>query len=195
MSEGPLLGETSWLSEPPDWSEECSVLRVVTGKEKDFWNRTFYGFRHLDGHFRGTEVSGNFSLEVTFSASYKNLYDQAGAMIWVDENNWLKCGVEFTDGKRHFSVVCTRDDQSDWSVLPLDGAIEDNVTLRLTRHDEALRIQMLMPDGSWQLTRLCFLNMPHMVQAGPMTCSPTGEGLIVTFSRVAFLKPIDRELH
>jgi regulation of enolase protein 1 (concanavalin A-like superfamily) len=71
-------------------------------------------------------------------------------------------------------VVVTRDDQSDWS--------------------EALRVQIL-DAGTWRLVRLCFLRMPETVEAGPMTCSPTGEGLETTFSRVAIGEPISRELH
>jgi regulation of enolase protein 1 (concanavalin A-like superfamily) len=67
--------------------------------------------------------------------------------------------------------------------------------LRLTRHAEALRIQIRRPDGSWPLVRLGYLRMPESVEVGPMTCSPTGEGLNVRFSRIAIGDPISRELH
>jgi regulation of enolase protein 1 (concanavalin A-like superfamily) len=106
-----------WINEPPAHRRKGKALVVVTGKETDFWNNTFYGFRHQNGHFFAHDIAGDFSLTIKFSASYGTLYDQAGAMLQVDENNWLKCGVEFTDGHRQFSVVVTRDDQSDWSVM------------------------------------------------------------------------------
>jgi uncharacterized protein len=183
-----------WRNEPPFYERRDDVLVVRTGKDTDYWNNTFYGFRHLSGHFLATPVSGDFSLEVTFSAYYERLYDQAGAMVFVDENNWLKCGTEFTDGALHFSVVVTRDDQSDWSMMPLRGDTRAPVTLRLTRHAEALRVQVL--DGStWRLARLCYLRMPDTVEAGPMTCAPTGEGLETTFLRISIGEPISRELH
>ena len=191
----PLIGRQFWRHEPPLHERRGEALVVRTGREQDYWNNTFYGFRHLDGHFLATEVTGDFSLELTFTADYRRLYDQAGAMLWVDENNWLKCGTEFTDGALHFSVVCTRDDQSDWSVMRLDGPTGAPVTLRLTRHAEALRIQIRDSDGTWRLVRLCYLRMPAMVEAGPMTCSPTGEGLETVFERVQFLEPISRDLH
>ena len=115
-------------------------------------------------------------------------------MVFVDDDNWLKCGCEFTDGALHFSVVVTRDDQSDWSMMPLTADPAAPMTLRLTRHAEALRVQIL--DGAtWRLVRLCYLRMGETVEAGPMTCSPLGEGLETTFSRIAIGEPISRELH
>jgi regulation of enolase protein 1 (concanavalin A-like superfamily) len=190
----PGLGDPHWFNPPPRAVEEAGRLLVETGRQTDFWNNTFYGFRRLSAHLRATPVTGDFSLVVTFAAAYATLYDQAGAMLRVDDNNWLKCGVEFTDGRRNFSVVVTRDDQSDWSVMPIEGAVEAPVTLRLTRHAEALRVE-LEQDGTVRLVRLAYLRMPATVEAGPMCCSPVGEGLRVTFSRIAFGEPIARELH
>ena len=190
----PSLGTPHWTNEPPAHRREGEALIMVTGKETDFWNNTFYGFRHQNGHCHATPVSGDFSLTLRFWAPYATLYDQAGAMLRVDENNWLKCGVEFTDGRRHFSVVVTRDDQSDWSVMPLDDDVGAPVTLRLTRHAEALRIE-IEREGNFHLVRLAFLGMPETVEAGPMCCSPIGEGLTVTFHSVGFGDPIDRNLH
>jgi regulation of enolase protein 1 (concanavalin A-like superfamily) len=37
--------------------------------------------------------------------------------------------------------------------------------------------------------------MPETIEAGPMCCSPLGEGLEVTFDRVEFAEPRPRELH
>ncbi len=190
----PELGTPRWLNVPPGHREDEGKLVLVSGRETDFWNNTFYGFRHTNGHARLTPVTGDFSLTVDFSAPYATLYDQAGAMLFVDADNWLKCGVEFTDGRRNFSVVVTRDDQSDWSVMPLDGPPEAPVTLRLTRHAEALRVEIRQA-GTFHLVRLAFLRMPATVEAGPMCCSPLGERLEATFHAVRFEAPIARELH
>jgi regulation of enolase protein 1 (concanavalin A-like superfamily) len=184
-----------WINPPPFHEIRGDELIVRTGRDTDWWNNTFYGFKHLSGHFLAHQMTGDFSLEATFSAGYRRLYDQAGVMLRVDDSNWLKTGTEFTDGALHFSVVVTRDDQSDWSVLKLGGDIGHPVAVRLTRHAEALRVQRRGADGVWQLVRLAYLKMPETVEVGPMCCSPTGEGLEVTFSHVSFGSPISRELH
>jgi len=183
-----------WHNEPPAWKDEDGVLSVRTARETDFWNNTFYRFRHDNGHFRAEPVEGDFSAELTFTAGYAELYDQAGLMLRVDDDNWLKTGVEFTDGFMHFSVVVTRDDQSDWSVMRLDGPSSQEVTLRLTRHEESLRVQVQV-GGEWRLVRLAYLRMPARVELGPMCCSPVGEGLEVTFTRYVVGPAIARELH
>lgn len=190
----PQTGAEHWINPPPAAETRDGALVVTNGRETDFWNNTFYGFKHDNGHFRATPVTGDFSLTVTFSAPYAILYDQAGAMLRVDGNNWLKCGVEFTDGRKNFSVVVTRDDQSDWSVMPIGGAVDAPVTLRLTRHAEALRVEA-ETDGTFRLVRLAYLRMPETVEAGPMCCSPIGAGLKTTFHRIDWAEAISRELH
>jgi regulation of enolase protein 1 (concanavalin A-like superfamily) len=190
----PLIGQSFWRNEPPFHERRGETLLVRTGLEGDYWNNTFYGFRHTNGHFLATPVTGDFSIETTLTADYTRLYDQAGLMVYADDNNWMKCGVEFTDGALHLSVVVTRDDQSDWSMSPVSSAPDEPVTLRVTRHAEALRVQVL--DGTvWRLVRLAFLSTGESVETGPMACSPLGEGLEVTFSRIAIGEAISRDLH
>lgn len=78
--------------------------------------------------------------------------------------------------------------------MRLEGPTSQEITLRLTRHDEALRVQVQI-DGEWRLVRLAYLDMPKAVELGPMCCSPVGEGLDVTFTRYAVGPAIARELH
>ena len=188
------VGEPHWRNPPPFFEKRGETLVVRTGEKTDYWNRTFYGFKNGNGHLFAHRVQGDFSAVAEFAADYRNLYDQAGLMIHVDDRTWLKAGTEFTDGAPHFSVVATREDQSDWSMMPLTGAAAGTVTMRVTRHAEAIRVQV-MQGAAWQLVRLAFLPMPETVEVGPMCCSPTGAGLEVRFARFEIGPPISRELH
>ncbi|MDT0345107.1 DUF1349 domain-containing protein [Streptomyces litchfieldiae] len=185
----------SWLNEPPKWAVEdgTEVLTAVTGSETDFWRETFYGFIRDDGHFFSREVVGDFTAQVTLGGAYETLYDQSGLMVRADERTWLKAGVEYTDGVAHLSAVLTRG-HSDWSVIQLPD-FSGEVTVRVTRHGDALRVQYQRGDGGWQLLRLGYLPMPDACQVGVMCCSPQRAGFAARFSGFGVTEPISRELH
>ena len=64
--------------------------------------------------------AGDFSATVDFRGDYETLYDQAGLMLRLDEETWIKAGIEYVAGRRMLSAVVTRD-VSDWSTMPLPG--------------------------------------------------------------------------
>ena len=109
-----------WLNEPPAWEATGETLRVTAGPRTDFWRTTHYGFVRDTGHFWFRPWDGDFVATVTVSGAYRERYDQAGLMVRLDDRVWLKCGVEFVDGRQYASAVVTRE-QSDWSVAPLRG--------------------------------------------------------------------------
>jgi uncharacterized protein len=182
-----------WMNEPPEWSVDGGVLSVTTADRTDFWRETFYGFVRDDGHFYGREVTGDFTAQVTLLGDHRELYDQSGLMLRADERNWLKTGIEFTDGMAHLSAVLTRG-HSDWSVIGLP-AFAGELTLRLTRHGEAVRVQFLAADGHWQLLRLGYLPLPQSCWIGVMCCSPQRAGFVARFRDFDVREPISRDLH
>jgi len=187
--------QMQWHCPPPHWREAGNIVKVVTGEQTDFWRNTFYGFVRDNGHFYHRPVAGDFTIEVTTDGKYEQLYDQAGLMLRVDQSNWVKAGIEFTDGAMHFSTVVTRDDFSDWSVIPLPATAGSVTSVRITRHGDALRVQYKFGDHDWQLARLAHLRMGESVAAGLMCCSPQRAGFEVSFHNLSIDKAISRDLH
>lgn len=184
----------SWLNEPPVRDLESGGLRLRTGPETDFWRETFYGFTRDSGHAWLRPVSGDFTAEVTVRGVYEALYDQAGLMLRVDAETWIKAGIEYTDGLMHFSVVVTHG-VSDWSVIPLpDAKSTDAVKVRLTRHGDAVRVQFSVTGGPWQMARLCPFPAAD-ARIGMMACSPQRARLEASFTDFAVGPAISRELH
>ncbi|HZC36405.1 MAG TPA: DUF1349 domain-containing protein [Chthoniobacterales bacterium] len=181
-----------WLNEPPAWKSENNLLSVVTGANTDFWRVTHYGFIRDNGHFYYQDRTGDFTVQVKVTARYETLYDQAGIMIRMDAANWIKTGVEYTDGLPHFSAVVTRD-FSDWSVLPADSL--GPVWLRLTRLGNSVRIQYSIDGLSFLLLRLAYFPETTSTQVGLMCCSPEREGFEVEFSEFQISEPVGEGLH
>jgi uncharacterized protein len=177
-----------WLNEAPDWREADDRIHVTTGPGSDFWRKTHYGFIRDNGHFYYDLVKGDFDVEVKVAGQYKDLYDQAGLMVRVDEENWLKCGIEFVGGVQYISAVFTRD-FSDWSVAPLT----DNpsfIWLRLTRRSEAIEIQYSRNGIDYTLLRMGYLLPSESAGVGVMCASPDGSGFPVTFEGLSITHPV-----
>lgn len=184
----------SWLNEPAEWSGDASDLAFSTGKGTDFWRETFYGFTRDNGHAYLAPVSGDFTASAIVMGAYEQLYDQAGLMLRVDERNWVKTGIEYTDGMMHFSVVVTNE-VSDWSVIPLpDASPNDELRVRLTRHGAAIRVQYAIGGAKWQMARLAPFSAAA-ASVGVMACSPEREGFRARYREITVGPAIARKLH
>jgi uncharacterized protein len=181
-----------WLNEPPTWQKNNDRLRVVTGPNTDFWRVTHYGFIRDNGHFYYEERAGDFTIQVKIEAIYEALYDQAGVMIRLDAANWIKAGVEYTDGSPHFSAVVTRE-FSDWSVLP--ATLTGPTWFRLTKLGSAIRIQYSADGLSFSMLRLAYFPEASPTQVGLMCCSPEREGFEVEFSELNISDAVRTGLH
>ncbi len=168
-----------WFNEPPQWDVQGDILHFRTEPHTDFWRKTHYGFTRDNGHFYYELVKGDFDVEVKVSGEYTDLYDQAGVMIRIDEQNWLKTGIEYVNGVQHISAVFTRE-FSDWSVTPLPEN-PSMIWLRLTRRAEAVEVHYSLNGVDYTLLRMGYLLPEETAGVGLMAASPEGAGFPVTF--------------
>lgn len=168
-----------WFNPPAAWKDENGRLTVTTAPHSDFWRITHYGFTRDSGHFYHQDAPGDFTVEVRVDGKYKDLYDQAGLMLRVDECNWIKTGIEFFDEHQHVSAVVTRD-FSDWSVVQLADR-PASLWLRVTRKAEAVQIFYSLDGKTYTLLRMAYLKPSAVTQVGPMCASPDGGGFEVIF--------------
>ena len=185
--------ERRWLHEPAVWAENDGVVTVTTDPGSDFWRVTHYGFIRDNGHFYYWPQTGDFVAEVTVTGAYRDLYDQAGLMLRVDDRTWLKCGIEFVGGVQQVSAVVTRD-YSDWSVtpLPMNPAA---IRLRVTRQGPAIEIHYAVTNDDWQLLRLAYLTDAPTLSLGLMCASPEGQGFTVRFENLDVADGTTRDKH
>ncbi|MEG0886345.1 MAG: DUF1349 domain-containing protein, partial [Janthinobacterium sp.] len=176
-----MFTQGSWLNPPENWSADGAQLRVTTDEKTDFWRKTQYGFIRDSGHFFGTEIAGDFTAQLHVAAQYSALYDQAGMMVRIDEQNWIKCGVEFSDGQLLLSTVLTLD-KSDWAV-GIAPAMADGFWLRVTVEQGVIRVQYSIDGKLWPLLRLAPFPEAPRYRVGPMCCTPERGGLEVVFSQ------------
>ena len=188
-----LLLQCKWLNEPPKWELVADELSVVTDLTTDFWRETHYGFTRHSGHLFGYQTSGDFTATLRVRARFEALYDQAGLMVHLDEENWVKAGVELSDGEATLSSVLTVG-QSDWATGQFDGDAGD-FWIRATVEKGTLRLQASADGKRWPLLRLSPFPRRMSYLVGPMCCTPERSGLEVRFSSFEVTSPNGKQLH
>ncbi|CAM5769888.1 regulation of enolase 1 [Labrys miyagiensis] len=189
----PSLRLGRWLNEPATWSLEKGVLDVVTNEATDFWRQTHYGFTRDSGHFFFLDSAGAFTAEVRVRARFETLYDQAGLMVRLGEEAWLKAGIEYNDGAPMIGSVLTTG-RSDWATGPFIGDPAD-FRMRITVSHGVLRLQYSADGKHWPLMRLAPFPEAASYQVGPMCCTPERAGLHVSFSDFLLTPPGGKALH
>lgn len=168
-----------WYNEPPHWQVQEDKFTVRSGAKTDFWRETHYGFIRDNGNFFYQTVTGDFTVEVKISGEYRELYDQAGLMLRLDESHWIKCGIEFVEGVQQVSAVVTRT-YSDWSIVPMPQN-PSFLRLRVVRRGTAVEVQYSLNETDYQMLRLAYLTPVETINVGVMCASPEGNGFPVTF--------------
>jgi len=168
-----------WLNEPASWSEESNVLRVTADRGTDFWRTTGYGYIRDNGHLYGAVTAGEFDLSMRLRGAYGAQYDQAGAMVRIDERNWIKTGIEYFEGRTRLSTVVTFE-HSSWVVGELPGSTNE-ISLLLTRRGDAVEVRYRLDDGAHELAALLHFPREAQALAGAMCAAPEGNGFQVTF--------------
>jgi regulation of enolase protein 1 (concanavalin A-like superfamily) len=178
----PLLAKMKWFNEPASTKQSGDQFIVTTKAKTDFWRKTFYDYVTDNGHFFFLPVTGDFTFESRVTGKYAALYDQAGLMVRIDANNWLKCGLELVDGFGHASVVVTRD-FSDWSTVR-GMTTRDPLWWRMVRKGSSLEVLYSLDGKNFTSARLGYLPLQATVDAGIMCCSPEGTGFESTFDQI-----------
>lgn len=178
--EGPdLISRMQWMNEPASATRSGNRLIVKSRPKTDFWRKTFYGYITDNGHFFHLSAEGDFTLQARISGKYAAIYDQAGLMVRLDEQNWMKCGTEFFDGKRHASTVFTRH-FSDWSTMP-DLSDSAPVWWRAVRKKDSIETSCSLDGKQFTMARQGYFPPQVKVEVGIMCAAPEGPGFEAVF--------------
>lgn len=173
------LDKMQWFNEPEQWEIKDKSLSMQVTPQSDYWRISHYGFTVDDAPFYYATYGGEFEVKVKITGDYKQRFDQAGLMLRINHENYIKAGIEFVDGKYNLSAVVTHK-TSDWSVITLDKAIP-YVWIKAVRRLDAVEIFYSFDDKEYTLMRNAWLQDNIPVQVGFMAAYPDGKGFNVTF--------------
>lgn len=171
----------TWTTPPASVSTRDGALVVTAVEGSDAWRRTAYGFIHDTEHALIAPLPVGTAMEVVFDADFTAQFDQAGLFVRVDDERWMKAGVENADGVLGVGAVVT-DAMSDWSVGAVPEWAGRRLRVRVSRASDALTVRAGVDGEPLRLVRVAPFAGDLAAQAGPLVCAPTRAGLEVVFS-------------
>jgi len=185
--DGQLDQRFKWFCPPANWSLENGSLVINSDAKTDFWQRTHYGFQNDNGHFLYAEIDGDFILTTKVRFSPKNQYDQAGLMIRLSPDFWIKTSIEFEpETPNRLGAVVTRHGYSDWSTQDIAKNILD-YQLRIRREGDDYIVEYRSTElENWMQIRMAHLENESQasVQVGLYACSPIDAGFKTQFEYI-----------
>lgn len=173
------LKNMQWFNEPDVWSVENNVLIMQVTPQTDLWRQTHYGFTVDDAPFYYMVVGGEFEVKVKVTADYIARFDQAGLMLRIDHENYVKFGIEYVDGIQNISAVVTHK-TSDWSVIPQEKPLPF-IWLKAVRRLDAVELFFSFDDKKYTMMRTFYMPDNCPMQVGPVGASPDGNGFKAVF--------------
>mmetsp|Transcript_35850 Transcript_35850/g.57139 ORF Transcript_35850/g.57139 Transcript_35850/m.57139 type:complete len:214 (-) Transcript_35850:1085-1726(-) len=168
-----------------------NVLTFSPSACKDMWRRTYYEppINKYDMEVLVASVEGDSQVTLTakFDLTAASQFDQACLVVCVDEDHWLKAGIEFVDGEPRLSCVVTNN-HSDWSSEPFvgDKTMCCSAYLRIHKKINSYIVEVFdSTKNDWRFIRIAHLEHwgYKKVNMGVGACCPTAqEGCSVSFS-------------
>ena len=154
------LEKMQWFNEPEQWKIENKALTMSVTPHTDYWRISHYGFTVDDAPFYYATYGGEFEVKVKITGDYKVRFDQAGLMLRIDKENYIKAGIEFVDGKFNLSTVVTHH-TSDWSVISLDKPVP-YVWIKAIRRKDAVEVFYSFDDQTYTMMRNAWMEVKHL---------------------------------
>ncbi len=179
-----LSSQLRWFCPPAKWSLKDGNLEIIPDSKTDYWQRTHYGFQNDNGHFLYAEVRTDFVLSTKVRFSPQNQYDQAGLMVRLSPDFWIKTSIEFEAHEpNRLGAVVTRHGYSDWSTQEISKEVRE-YQLRIRREgDDYIVDYRQSKQNNWTQIRMAHLENIHQsaIQCGLYACSPIEAGFVAHF--------------
>ena len=181
----------SWGSVPAgeeghggQWKKlDTNNLELHPAAKKDFWRKTYYCPLLVkdDGAILYAALSLNtvYTVTTAFTLYAQSQFDQAGIVVRLDHEHWIKTGIEVVDGKARLSCVVTNG-YSDWSTQPWEQepTTSDSGNATMTRVECTIRVHCRTEGNfvvescrngkDWELVRICHLSTAQNCRPDPL---------------------------
>jgi uncharacterized protein len=174
-----------WINEPGDIAISDDKITFSVLPQTDFWQVTHYGFSRTDGNCYIVSTSQDFSFTAKIKMNYIAEFDQAGLIVYYDDENFAKVCVEnqLHSKNKLGSVVC-KNKRSDWATQNFDDT--DEIYFKISKRDNTFLFEYSIDGKRFIQMRLFDILTDKPVSVGVFGASPLGEGFKAEFTDCKF---------
>jgi len=211
--------DLKWLNDPTMWlvspsapsdeegaggsyhiTQDGAELHISAPCKKDFWSKTFYTPLLVKSDASALVYSVPDGIEVSVKVDFdfvpKTQFDQAGLLVFIDQDHWVKCGIEYCDGSpRLYVVVCNY--FSDWSTQPWGST---SASLKIHKVNQSVVEAAPIGSSDYNFVRIAHLScgaesqrLPW--QVGPYAACPIAQNGCKAVFRNFSVGPKEESLH
>ncbi|CAL5970861.1 Conserved_hypothetical protein [Hexamita inflata] len=163
----------SFINEPKSHAVTSTSVTIKTEPKTDYFNKTYFNMEMSNAPAYVMSVKNDFTYTVRTHQRFSAPYDQAQLFMFVDNNNWVKAGLEGGPEFQQIGAVVTQFGYSDWSTFDYDPKC-DSVTIRAHRKGNDFKIEFKTEQmKEWIALRIFHMhNATEEIKIGVMACSP-----------------------
>ena len=179
--------EMKWIRPPQQYTVTEDRVVMVTEPFTDLWQRTYYHFRNDNAPVLQLETDEEyFSFVVKADFDTKVRYDQAGVVMYLNSENWLKASMEYENEQiQRLGAVVTNNGYSDWSSTDVDASAK-TMWFRLSRRGQDFCVENSADGITFKQMRICHMfNAQKTVTVGVYACSAENSSFTATFTHMA----------
>lgn len=171
-----------WINRPEEIEITEDHIQFKVLPKTDFWQVTHYGFSRTDGNCYTFQPEDDIEFKVRVKMNYRAEFDQAGVIVYLDENNFAKLCIENQlKTKNKLGSVVTKNRRSDWATQNIDDI--DYIYYRVSRRGINYRFEYSLDDKEYIQVRLFDIDLPNPY-IGIFGASPLGNGFLAEFSQI-----------
>lgn len=175
-----------WTREPAGYNIKDDRIEIITEPRTDLWQRTYYRFRNDSAPVLQMSTSEKyFSFVVRTEFESKRRFDQCGAVMYLNSDNWLKCSIEYENERyQHLGSVVTNHGYSDWATTEIDASVR-SMWYRLSRREDDFCIECSRDGAGFSQMRICHMwDAVGEISFGVYACSPEDSSFKATFTHM-----------
>lgn len=174
-----------WKNRPINYVVGRNRIIFETMPNTDLWSRTLFGTVKNDAHSLTFRIEQNFTFSCKVNYHFKEKFDQAGMVIYANDDNWFKLCVEYIDEQHSLlSTVVTYHGYSDASTHSIGSAVE-TMWFRVTHYYENIIVENSFDGIHYKQMRVFHMKFRgDKFEVGMFAASPKDSSFDVTFEEM-----------